>query len=74
MNRDAAEAPKNGIELEYDLDEPPQKSGAPSALQRSVKTGCRTRLWRNLTRSTSNLARKCATGCVKTFHHFWKAP
>ena len=25
MNRDAAEAPKNGIELEYDLDEPPQK-------------------------------------------------
>lgn len=25
MNRDAAEATKNGIELEYDLDEPPQK-------------------------------------------------
>ncbi|OOO26455.1 hypothetical protein BS627_05280 [Agrobacterium salinitolerans] len=25
MNRQTPEAPKNGIELEYDLDEPPQK-------------------------------------------------
>lgn len=74
MNRELPAAPKPVVELEYDLDEPPQKSGVRSAFRPSVKTGCRRRLWLNPRRSGSPRGRRSVTGCGMTFRHFWKAP
>lgn len=41
MNDGKAKEQKDGFELEFDLDEPPQRSGVQSAFRNFGKTGCR---------------------------------